>query len=128
MTAVQNSSDRSDCTASSLSYEELVSVLMYYFHMSKNEILHSSRKFLIALYQSYVKRACENLGVSSDSTDEDSGKPGKSVLTDADYPSEFVSFTQAQREKMIADSGESDADFLSKFREYKAHGTGVIKR
>lgn len=127
MTAASNSSDRGDDAASSLSYQELYSVLMFYFHMSKYEIEHSSIKFLTALYQSYIKRACENLGVSSDSTDEDSGKPGKSVLTDADYPSEFVSFTQAQRERMIADSGESDADFLAKFREYKPH-TGVIKR
>lgn len=120
-------SDRGDSTASYLSYEELYSVLMFYFHMSKYEIEHSSVKFLTTLYQSYIKRACENLGVSLDSADEDSGKPGKTILTESDYPSEFVPFTQAQREKMIAESGESDADFLAKFPQFKDH-TGVIKR
>lgn len=127
MTAVQNGSDRSDCTASSLTYEELFSVLMYYGHMSKHDILHSSRKFLTAIYQNYVKRACENLGVSPDSDNKDDGTPRKTVLTEEDYPSEFVSFTQAQREKMIEESGESDIDYLSKFREYNPHNT-VIKR
>lgn len=123
--AVQDGSDRSDCTASSLSYEELFSVLMYYGHMSKYDILHSSRKFLIAIYQQYVKRACENLGVSSEPDGQNDGTPGKTLLTENDYPSEFMSFTQAQREKSIEESGISDSDFLSRFKEYKSHTTNI---
>ena len=108
MKAAQESSDRSDCAASSFNYEEFFSVLMYYGHMSKDEILHSSRRFLYAIYQNYVNRACENLGVPN--KDEDDNE-----LSESDYPSEFVSFTQAEREKAIAESGETDSDFLNKF-------------
>lgn len=112
MIAAQDGSDRSDCAASSFSYEELFSVLMYYGNMSKGDILNSSRKFLYAIYQNYVRRACENVGVNPDG---DSPKSGETPLSDSDYPSEFISFSQAEREKMIAESGESDEDFIKKF-------------
>lgn len=112
MIAAQDSSDRSDCAASSFSYEELFSVLMYYGNMSKQEILKSSRKFLYAIYQNYVRRACENVGVNPDKDEEQQ-------LTDNDYPSEFVTFSQAEREKAIEESGESDEDFLKKFAQLK---------
>lgn len=89
--------------------------------MSKDEILHSSKKFLLAIYQNYVKRACENLGVSSESDENDNNTIGKTQLTEADYPTEFISYTQAQREKYVAESGMSDKEFLSQFSEYVPH-------
>lgn len=87
---------------------------MYYGKMSKSEILNSSRKFLFAIYQNYVNRACENLGVSPDNK-----KEGETKLRESDYPSEFISFSQAEREKMINESNESDDDFLKKFPKVK---------
>ena len=87
---------------------------MYYGKMSKSEILNSSRKFLFAIYQNYVNRACENLGVSPDNK-----KEGETKLSESDYPSEFISFSQAEREKMINESNESDDDFLKKFPKVK---------
>lgn len=86
---------------------------MYYGNMSKQDILNSSRKFLYAIYQEYVNRACENLGVSNnpqqaEQADDFNGTP----LTDADYPSEFVTFTQEQREQAVAESELSDEDFM----------------
>lgn len=112
MIAAQDDSDRSDCAASSLTYEEMFSVLMYYTSMKQEDILKHSRKFLIAIYQQYIRRACENLGVDPD-------KNEKNELKDSDYPSEFVSYSQAEREKMIEQSGESDEDFLKKFSVIK---------
>lgn len=95
---------------------------MYYGHMSKTEILHSSRKFLFAIYQNYVKRACENLGVSSEKDDYgDNNTNSGNHLTEDDYPKEFMKFTQAQREKMIEKSGISDEDYLSGFKQFKNH-------
>lgn len=85
---------------------------MYYGNMSKSEILSSSRKFLYAIYQNYVRRACENVGVNPD-------KDSDTRLSDSDYPAEFVSYSQAQREKMITESKESDEDFLKKFSVLK---------
>lgn len=87
---------------------------MYYGNMSKEDILNSSRKFLFAIYQNYVKRACENLGVNPDGK-----KDGDTQLSENDYPSEFVSFSQAERERAIKESGESDNDFLKKFSTIK---------
>lgn len=114
MIAAQNSSDRSDCAASSFSYEEMFSVLMYYTSMRKEDILKCSRKFLYALYQRYVRRACENLGI-----DPDTDEKGNKQLSDSDYPTEWISFSQAEREKMIKESGESDEDFINKFSVVK---------
>lgn len=118
MKAEQDGSDRSDCSASSLSLEELFSVLMYYGHMSKAEILSSSRRFLIAIYQSYVRRACENLGVSPDGDSKSQNSDG-TMLSESDYPSEFVSFSQAEREKYLSECNESSEDFMSKFPKVK---------
>lgn len=84
--------------------------------MSKDDILNSSRKFLYAIYQNYVNRACENLGVSPEQ-DEQENKTN--TLSESDYPSEFVSFTQAQREKEIQESGISDDEFLSQFKQFQ---------
>lgn len=84
--------------------------------MSKAEILNSSIPFLMELYKKYVKRACENLGVSSEEKTESNDT---TQLSDADYPSEFVSFSQAQRDKKIEESGVSDEEFLSGFSLFK---------
>lgn len=121
MTAAQDGSDRSACAASSFDYEDFFSVLMYYGHMSKYEIMHSSRKFLVAIYQKYVKRACENLGVSDENSDNEDDAIGKTKLTEEDYPKEFISYTQAQRERDIKESGMTDAQFLSQFKQYIPH-------
>lgn len=86
---------------------------MYYGHMSKSDILNSSRKFLYAIYQQYVKRACENLGIPSEQKEDANG------LTESDYPEEFRKFTQKEREEKIEQSGISDDEFLSKFKQFK---------
>lgn len=88
---------------------------MYYGHMSKQDILNSSRPFLYAIYKKYVNRACENLGVPVEKSESD-------TLTEQDYPSEFKKFSQKEREKEIEDSGISDADFLASFPEFKKGG------
>lgn len=114
MIAASDGSDRSDDAASSISYEELFSVLMYYGNMSYEEIMNKSRRFLLAIYQQYPRRACENLGVSPDKDKND-----EVTLSDSDYPSEFVSFSQAEREKAIKESGETDEEFIKKFAVIK---------
>ncbi len=87
---------------------------MYYGHMSKDEIKHSSRRFLFAIYQNYVKRACENLGVSADEE--------KQVdMSEDEYPSEFKKFSKKERDEYIDDSGMSDEEFLAQFPEYIPH-------
>ncbi len=111
MALADNGSDRSNASASSFKYEEFFSVLMYYYNMTQEDILNRSRPFLNALYQEYINRACENLGVSPTQDDEETNKQ----LKDSDYPSEFVSFSQAQREKMIEESGISDEEYLKQF-------------
>lgn len=85
---------------------------MYYTSMKQEDILNHSRRFLISIYQQYIRRACENLGVDPD-------KNKNTELKDSDYPSEFVSFSQAEREKMIEQSGESDEDFIKRFSVIK---------
>ena len=84
---------------------------MYYAHMSKNDILHSSRRFLYSVYQNYDKRACENLGVSDSEEDDDS-------LQEEDYPSEYRKFSQKEREEYIENSNMTDEEFLSGFEQY----------
>lgn len=83
---------------------------MYYGHMSKYEILHSSRKFLYAIYFKYVNRACENLGVKVNEKEEDDN-----TLDENDYPEEFMRFSQKDRDRFVEESGESNEDFLKKF-------------
>lgn len=90
-------------------------MLQYYGNMSYQDILNSSRPYLNGIYQQYVRRACENLGVSPDGKENDSD----TKLKDSDYPNEFVSFTQAQRQQIIAESGQTDEEFLSSFNKLK---------
>lgn len=86
-------------------------MLMYYGHMSKTDIMNSSRPFLYGIYRSYAKRACENLGVSPDSEDED---VNKAPLKESDYPKEFKKLSKKERED-FSDKFASDEDFLSAF-------------
>lgn len=92
-----------------LDYAEFFSVLMYYGHMSKDEILHSSRRFLYGIFKQYAKRACENLGVSSDKKeDEETGKDNSG------YPSQFKKFTKKERENKLKEIG-SEENFMKMF-------------
>ena len=48
--AGEGNSSGSPSSASLLGYDELFSVLMFYFGMSKQDIMNSSRKFITMLY------------------------------------------------------------------------------
>lgn len=86
-----------------LDYAEFFSVLMYYGNMSKDDILHSSRRFLYGIFKQYAKRACENLGVSpNDNKDEEQ----KKEFFEKDYPETFVKMKDFKNTK----------DFLSEFK------------
>lgn len=98
-----------------LDYEEFFSVLMYYGHMSKSDIMNSSRPFLYGIYKQYGKRACENLGVSFNDKDED---PSSSALKESDYPKEFKKLSAKDRDA-FASKFESDEDFFSGFSDFK---------
>lgn len=111
--AGEDNSSGSSSSASSFSYDELFSVLMFYFGMSKQDIMNSSRKFIMMLYATYPKRACENLGVSANPKEEESNADSNG------YPSKFVSFSQAEREKYISESGQSDEDFMAQFESIR---------
>lgn len=110
--AVANSLDGGDATASSIEWDDFLSVLMFYGHLSKDDIMHSSRGYLFAIYQNYVKRACENLGVSSEPSDED--EDGNITLKDSDYPVSLRKIKEEQN-KYIEESGITDEEFLSSF-------------
>lgn len=69
---------------------------MYYGGMSKQEILGSSRPFLMAIYGKYVSRAYENLGTSADKIDEETGEV--KTLGSGDYPLQLAELTQKARE------------------------------
>ncbi len=104
-----------------LDYEDFFSVLMYYGHMSKEEIMNSSRQFLYAIYGKYGKRACENLGVSPDGDKDGSGDDGP--IKDSDYPSEFVRLTPKERKK-AAEEFKDTADFMRQFGGFSAERIG----
>lgn len=105
-----------------LDYSEFFSVLMYYGHMSKEDIMNSSRPFLYGIYNQYVHRACENLGVSPDGDKEEDNK---TELKESDYPQNFTKIKDFK----------STRDFLSEFKGqipgldnvYIDEGTKVIK-
>lgn len=95
-----------------LDYAEFFSVLMYYYGMSKAEILSHSRRFLYALYKQYGRRACENLGVSADG-DKQAEKEGENA-----YPSEFKKLTKQERKRKheeLAKRFSSNEDFVKMF-------------
>ena len=78
--------------------------------------MNSSRAFLLAIYQKYANRACENLGVSADFEDEEDDGI---TLSDSDYPSEFKQFTSKERENYFENNPMSTEDFLSQFETVK---------
>lgn len=92
-------------------YRDFFSVLMYYGHMSKDDIMNSSRAFLHGVYRMYGKRACENLGVSPDET-EDEQKGAQE-----EYPTEFKKLSAKER-KEATEEYASTKDFLSQFGQF----------
>ena len=91
-----------------LDYEDFFSVLMYYGHMSKQDIMNSSRPFLYGIYRNYVKRACENLGVSADGETDENGD---------EYPKDFGKLTPDEKKKRDEYLGQfkDSNDFMSQF-------------
>lgn len=104
-------------TAPPLDYEDFISALMYYGHMSKDEIMHSSRRFLVGVYRASTRRACENLGVpySGEESETDNTTP----LSEADYPKDFGRIAPSKKQrKEAAEKFDSDEDFLSGFTRF----------
>lgn len=91
-----------------LDYCEFFSVLMYYGHMSKKDIMNSSRPFLYGIYKKYAKRACENLGVSPNDEDEEIKE------TDNGYPTEFHKISDLDRIETMSNL-TNDEDFMKRF-------------
>lgn len=90
-------------------YSDFFSVLMYYGHLSKEDIMNSSRPFLYEIYKQYGKRACENLGVSSEPKEDETAK-----VDVEDYPSMFKKLSAKDREDGLKEF-ESDEDFMKIF-------------
>lgn len=93
---------------------------MYYGHMSKQEILHSSLPFLQNVYRMYGKRACENLGVSPDKNkDSDSATVNDaepSIQYDNNgYPVQFKKLTAKERKEAVAEYSSIE-DFMKEFQ------------
>lgn len=103
-------------------YADFFSVLMYYAHMSKDEIMNHSRAFLHGIYRMYAKRACENLGVSptSEEASEEDNATSENIslpeyeLNRSDYPTEFTKLPPKPN-KAIESSPEKTRDFLASF-------------
>lgn len=104
-----------------LDYEDFFSVLMYYYGMSKEDIMNRSKLFLLGLFKQYWKRACENLGVSPDK-DKD-GDSDNGPIKDSDYPSEFVRLSPKERKK-AAEEFKDTADFMRQFGGFSAERIG----
>lgn len=97
---------------------------MYYTGMSKEEIRNSSLPFLYGLYKVYVKRACENLGVSPD---KDNNQENENEKTDNDDYSQYDQELEKEEEypenfgKLLPsrllrqDKYDSTSDFLKQF-------------
>lgn len=103
-----------------LEYDELFSALRYYAGMNKQEILTSSRAYLMSLYSRYVKRACENLGVPSDGEKEEQNqkKNGKSMLKSNAYPRDLKKEYELAKAAAEAPVVPLDTDFLSTFQNF----------
>ena len=103
-----------------LAYDELFSALRYYAGMNKQEILTSSRAYLMSLYARYVKRACENLGVPSDGEKEEQNqnKNGKSMLKSNAYPRDLKKEYELAKAAAEAPVVPLDTDFLSTFQNF----------
>ncbi len=103
-----------------LDYAEFFSALRYYAGMNKQEILTSSRAYLMSLYSRYVKRACENLGVPSDGEKEEQNqkKNGKSMLKPNAYPRDLKKEYELAKAAAEAPVVPLDTDFLSTFQNF----------
>ena len=103
-----------------LAYDELFSALRYYAGMNKQEILTSSRAYLMSLYARYVKRACENLGVPSDGEKEEQNqnKNGKSMLKSNAYPRDLKKEYELAKAAAEAPVVPLDTDFLNSFSTF----------
>lgn len=109
-------------------YSDFFSVLMYYGHMNKDEIMNHSRAFLHGIYQTYYERVKENLDIAyfsggkdnADSKDEKVEVPyaGQCELSASDYPTEF---TKLPPKNAVLDSTpEKTREFLSGFGDAMA--------
>lgn len=98
-----------------LDYCEFFSILMYYGHMSKESIMNSSRPFLYGVYRKYAKRACENLGISSDNDREESDETIQ--LNEESYPTEFYKISDMDRVETM-NALTNNADFMQQFGDY----------
>lgn len=106
-------------------YSDFFSVLMYYGHMSTDEIMNHSRAFLHGIYRVHHSRIKENLSIayfssgkeeaeSNDSVDE---SVGQYELSASDYPTEF---TKLPPKHMIESTPEATREFLSGFGDAMA--------
>lgn len=95
---------------------------MYYAHLSKYDIMHSSRAFLYRIYVKYIARARENLGV----TEKEETGPVESgtkagTKTGTGYPEKFRKISPRERRQETEQYTDTQ-DFLSQF-----NGTTVYK-
>lgn len=97
-------------------YGNFFSVLMYYGHMSKYEIMHSSMPFLYYIYKNYIDRACENLGVSNHSDDDED------KTSDIEYPTEFYKISENDRKNTMT-SLSNDDEFKKRFGAFIKNDT-----
>lgn len=93
-------------------YREFFSVLMYYYGMSKDEILNHSRGFLHGLYRMYSKRACENLGISS--SKENNEDDDDATEDETGYPKQFVKLPP-KGTNIPQSSPEATHDYMAAF-------------
>lgn len=91
---------------------------MYYGHMSKDDIMHSSRLFLTGIYRQYINRAKENLGVSDKNADEE---------TENDYPTEFFKLPMKDREETLKEFSGTE-DFMRIFGESSKYDNDMFKK
>lgn len=88
--------------------------------MSKGEIMTHSRAFLHGIYRMYVKRACENLGVSPD-REEDSdididNQVSQYGLSESDYPASFSKLPPRERKQPVVNNDPNKTrEFLASF-------------
>lgn len=99
-------------------YSDFFSVLMYYGHMSMDEIMNHSRAFLHGIYRVHHSRIKENLSIAyftagkedeEEAVEEDDGQY---ELSASDYPTEF---TKLPPKHVVGSIPEATREFLSGF-------------
>lgn len=96
---------------------------MYYGHMSKEEIMNSSRPFLHGIYRMHKNRACENLGISSEPSEEES----EDGLTKSDYPSDFGKLSPSGNVESTPEFS-STQDFMAQFPGAAKYKNAIIAK